>query len=129
MADGALYITREQLAAALGGNQRAVRLVEALMLAVRDTLPESIDQVQLSALFSLHGADGSKSASNAATAAVVELETLTLACQRQNADLQVLRDQVDLLRHELHDTRARLSSAVAQAQADAQQALTLTSGV
>lgn len=129
MADGALHITRDQLAAALGGNMRAIRLVEALMLAVRDTLPAAIDEVQLSALFSLHGADGSKGAANHAAGLALEVQALTAACQRQAADINALRDAVDLLRAELHDTRARLASAIARAQADASQALTLSTGV
>ena len=124
-----MRIAREQLAQALSGNPRAIRVIEALIQDVSVTLPEAIDQVQLSTLFSLHGADGSKSAANNATAMAIELETLTIACRRQSASIQALRDELDLLRQELQDTRARLGSAVAKAQADADQALALTTGV
>lgn len=129
MADGALHITREQLAQALGGNQRAIRMLEALIQVVQYTLPNAIDQVQLSTLFSLHGADGSKSAANRATELGAELQALLTACQRNAANTQALRDEVELLRQELHDTRARLSSAITKAQADASQALMLSTGV
>lgn len=129
MADGALHITREQLAQALGGNQRAIRLVESLVQNVQTTLPEAIDQVQLSTLFSLHGADGSKSAANRAMELGVELQELVTACKRNAADLQEIRQSIDLLRQELHDTRARLAGAVTKAQADAAQALALSIGV
>jgi len=129
MADGALHITREQLSQALGGNQRAIRLLESLIREVSTTLPESIDQVQLSTLFSLHGADGSKSAANNALALTLELESLTQACRRQAESVQVLRGEVEQLRAELHDARARLASATHNAQAAADQALALTIGV
>lgn len=124
-----MRIAREQLAQALSGNPRAIRVIEALIQDVSVTLPEAIDQVQLSTLFSLHGADGSKSAANNATAMAIELETLTIACRRQSSSIQALRDELDLLRQELQDTRARLGSAVAKAQSDADQALALTTGV
>lgn len=129
MADGALNITRDQLAQALGGNMRAVRLLESLLLNVRDTLPAAINEVQLSTLFSLHGADGSKGASNHASALAMELQTILTACQRQSSELATMRSEIDMLRQELHSAQARLSSAVARAQSDASQALTATIGV
>ena len=128
MADGALHITRDQLAAALGNNPRAIRLIESLMLAVRDTLPASMSEVEQTALLSLLQASGGKSAAIQAEGVALEVQALTAACQRQAADLQALRDQVDLLRLELHAARASLLSAIGRAQADASQALTLTIG-
>jgi hypothetical protein len=122
-------LTRDQIAAIVGNNPRAIKLMENLLTDVAATLPEAIDQVQLSALFSLHGADGSKQASQLAISLVHELQTVLLAFQRGAPDINALRNEVDLLRAELHDTRTHLLSAVQQAQRSADSALTLASGV
>lgn len=122
-------ITRDQLAAALGGNARAIRLFESLVQEVSVTLPAAIDDVQISTLFSLHGADGSKGASNHAAALAMEVQTLTDACRRQASDINALRDQIDLLRADLNDCRSRLSSDIGKLQSDVANALTLTTGV
>lgn len=122
-------ITRDQIAQAIGGNPRLVKLIEALTVDVGQTLPNNIDQTMLSTLFSLHGADGSKGAAQHAEHLAADIQALVSACQRQAADLQTLRDQIDLLRVELHDARAHLSSAIQQARAAAESAITLVSGV
>ena len=67
-------LTRDQIAAIVGNNPRAIKLLESLLSDVSQTLPEAIDQVQLSTLFSLHGADGSKQASQSATGPALVLE-------------------------------------------------------
>jgi hypothetical protein len=122
-------ITRDQLAQLFGGNTRAIRLFETLVQDVSQTLPAAIDEVQLSTLFSLHGADGSKAAATHASMVAMDVQTLLDACRRQAADINTLRGEVELLRTELHDARARLNSAVSRAQADALQAITLSIGV
>lgn len=122
-------LTRDQIAAIVGNNPRAIKLLENLLVDVAETIPEAIDQVQLSALFSLHGADGSKQASQLAISLVHELQTVLLALQRSGPDINAMRNEVDLLRAELQDTRTHLLSAVQQAQRSAESALTLVSGV
>ena len=122
-------LTRDQIAAIVGNNPRAIKLLEQLLQDVSKRLPEAIDQVQLSALFSLHGADGSKQASQLAMTLVHELQTALLAFQRGAPDINPMRSEVELLRLELHDTRTHLLSAVQQAQRSAESALTLVSGV
>lgn len=129
MASTAQHITRDQLNAVFGGNTRAIRLFESLVQEVAVTLPAAIDEVQLSTLFSLHGADGSKGASNHAAALAMEVQTLTDACRRQASDINALREQIDLLRAELNDCRSRLASAIGKLQTDVANALTLTTGV
>lgn len=123
-----LKLTREQIAAMVGKNPRAIQLIEALALDVSITLPAAIEEAQLSSLFSLHGADGSKQAAQNALHISAEGQILLQACQRATATAAALYDEVNLLRTELHDTRARLLSAVQQAQRTASDALTLVSG-
>ena len=122
-------LTREQIAAIVGNNPRAIKLFENLVADVAVTLPFNIDQAALSSLFSLHGADGSKQAAETAMQTAQELRTVLHACARNADDLRTLRDEVQSLRLELHDARSRLSGAVQQAQRTASEALTLTSGV
>ena len=123
-------LTRDQIAALVGpNNPRAIKVIENLLLDVSTTLPQAVDQIQLSALFSLHGADGSKQASSLATALVHELQTIILAMHRSAPDVNALRHEIELLRVELHDTRTHLLSAIQRAQRSADSALTLVSGV
>ena len=133
MADGIATktqaLTRDQIALIVGNNPRAIKLLENLTADVAATLPEAIDQVQLSALFSLHGADGSKQASQLALTLVHELQSILVALHRGAPDVSALRNEIDLLRAELHDARTHLLSAVQRAQRTADSALTLISGV
>ena len=122
-------LTREQIAAIVGNNPRAIRMFELLVADVAETLPQAIDEVLLSGLFSLHGADGSKQAAQTALHGLIEQQTLLQACQRATSQAAMLRAEVDLLRLELHDLRAHLSTAIQQAQKAAADALTLASGV
>ena len=122
-------LTREQIAAIVGNNPRAVKLFETLTEDVSATLPEAIDQVQLSALFSLHGADGSKGASQHAIQMAAEVQVAVAATQRIAASVASMRDEIDVLRAELQDARARLSSDINRLQVDVKDALTLTTGV
>lgn len=122
-------LTREQIAAIIGPNPRAIKAFELLLDDVVNTLPEAIDQVQLSTLFSLHGADGSKGAAQHSMQIAIEVQTLLTACQRLAGDVNALRDQVDLLRIELHETRSRFASSISRLQATCNDALTLTTGV
>ena len=122
-------LTREQIAAVVGNNPRAIKLFESLVLDVSETLPASIDEVQLSTLFSLHGADGSKGASNHAVELSVEIQTLVSAFQRQASELRMMRDELDGLRVELHEIRSHHGSALFRLQSSVSDALTLTTGV
>ena len=121
-------LTREQIAAVVGNNPRAIKLFELLVDDVSTAIPAAIDEVQLSTLFSLHGADGSKSTSHSAAQIATEVQVLVSACQRATSAADELRGQVDLLRQELHDTQSRLKSAISILERTAQDALTLTIG-
>ena len=97
-------ITRDQISQAVGGNPRAIRLLEALIRVTGYLLPQAIEDAQLAAMADAQGAKGA-------------------------ADLGTLRGEVEALRAELTDARSRLSSAVSKAQADVDRALTLSIGI
>ena len=122
-------LTREQSADIVGRNPRAIKLLENLVQDVATTIPSAMDEVQYSALFSLHGADGSKEAAQRALQLAAELQSLQSACMRTASDLAAMRSELEILRSELHDVRSRAMSAISQAQAQASQALTLSIGV
>lgn len=122
-------MTREQIAAMVNNNPRAIRAWEAMVEDVSETLPNEITDVQLQALFSLHTADGSKGAANHAVALASEVLALSSACRRQAADNGALRDQIEILRAEVLALSARLSSSMARLEASVSEALTLTAGV
>ena len=122
-------LTRAQIADIVGRNPRAIKLLEDLIQDVSQTIPTAVDEVMYSALFSLHGADGSKEASERAQQMATELQALQAACSRAASDLSVMRKELDLLREEINDARSRLMSAISASQAQASQALTLSIGV
>lgn len=122
-------LTREQIAAIVGNNPRAIKLFENLIQDVATTIPTAMDEVQYSALFSLHGADGSKETAQRSMQLTLELQTLQSACQRAAADLAGMRADLELLRTEMNDVRSRAMSTLSQVQAQASQALTLSIGV
>lgn len=122
-------MTREQIAAIVGGNPRAIALIESLIRDVAVTIPAAVDEVQYSALFSLHGADGSKQAAQHAQQMTAELQALESACQRAAADLAAMRREIEMLRTEMSDVRSRIMSTITQVQAQASQALILSIGV
>ena len=119
-------ITRDQISQAVGGNPRAIRLLEALIRVTGYLLPQAIEDAQLAAMADAQGAKG---AADRALGSALELRALVAACQRQAADLGTLRGEVEALRAELTDARSRLSSAVSKAQADVDRALTLSIGI
>ena len=122
-------LTREQISAIVGNNPRAIKLIESLINDVSTTIPDAVDEVQYSALFSLHGADGSKQAAQHAQQLAAELQSLVAATTRAQSDLNVIRKEVEILRSELADMRSRAMSTLSQVQAQAREALTLSIGV
>lgn len=120
--------TREKLAR-LAKNHELVVLLESLAADVSTTLPDAIDQVMLSALFSLHGADGSKGVAQAAERIAAEVQALYQACQRQAADINALRSQVEQLQLALISAEGRLSSAVSRVSAANDETRALVIGV
>ncbi len=122
-------LTRDQIAAIFGNNPRAIKLFELLVQDVSTTIPDAMDEVQYSALFSLHGADGSKQAAQHAQQVAIEMQSLLTATTRAQADLAALRKEVEMLRSELSDMRSRAMSTITQVQAQAREAITLSIGV
>lgn len=115
-------ITREQIAAAVGNNPRAIRLIEQLVGDVTQTIPNSVGDGQAFALLSAHpGATGD---AQAALQSVRELIAQVRSVRAAPA-LQPLQDQIDMLRLEVHELRALLGSAIQQLSARASDAQAL----
>jgi hypothetical protein len=121
--------TRDKIAKLTKGNHELTVMLENLADDVGTAIPLALDEVLLSALLSLSGADGAKGTSQRALGLVLEVQAVTAACQRLTGDVNALRGQIDLLRLELQQANARLSSSVNRAQAAANEALTLAIGV
>lgn len=121
-------LTREQLAAFFPDNPRAIKLFENLTQDVSVTLPDAVDSVRQESFVSMQAVDGAKGTAQAAQQLALEVQALQQATARAGAQVVQLLREVDMLRAELHDTRARLASAVLKAQTTADQALLLTTG-
>lgn len=119
-------LTREQIAAAVGNNPRAIRLIEQLVTDVTGTIPNAIGDSQVTALLS--APPGAAGDAHAALQTVRELATL-LSTSRAVPPQQPLQDQIDMLRLEVHTLRALLGSAIQQLTARVNDAQALTIGV
>lgn len=102
MADGintaTQKLTREQIAAVVGNNPRAIKLMENLLADVSGVLPDAIVESELSARYSLQAADGSKSNSFNALRLGEELEILMMTMRSQASQIAALRREVEELR-------------------------------
>lgn len=102
MADGintaTQSLTREQIAAIVGRNPRAIKLLENLLRDVAGTLPDSIEQVTLAMLFSPSSADGAKSAAQVASRIASDAEAALMTARSQSAAISALRSELEELR-------------------------------
>jgi hypothetical protein len=145
-------ITREQIVAAVGGNPRLVKLIESLAHDVTVSIPDSVSTVEAQSVFSLYPADGSKSIAtqtervaqqtemlihtarrsssiaDQADAVALQVEILTQTVRRYTSELAIARIEVEQLRSELFEARARSMSAANMAQNSANDALTILLG-
>ena len=104
-------LTREQIAGIVGRNPRAIKLLENLLTDVTGTIPESIEQVALSMLSSLHSADGSKNASQMALMIAGETEAFRLTESRQASAISDIQREVAEVRA-LLESVLRLSAEI-----------------
>ena len=145
-------ITREQIVAAVGNNPRLVKLIESLAHDVTVSIPDAVSTVEAQSVFSLYPADGSKSIAtqaervaqqtemlihtarrsssiaDQADAVALQVEILTQTVRRYTSELAIARAEVEQLRSELFEARARAMSTANMAQNSANDALTILLG-
>lgn len=104
-------ITREQIAAAVGNNPRAIRLIEQLIADVTQTIPNL--QSDGNSLALLSTSPGAASDAQTSLQAVREL-VAQVSSARPAPSQQPLQDQIDTLRLEVQALRSLLGSMTQQ---------------
>jgi hypothetical protein len=119
-------LTREQIAAIVGRNPRAIKLLEDLLQDVSETLPTSISDVEEVLRLFLQS-DGSRSSATAAQALAAEVLTLLQTSRAQQTQIVNLRREVDELRALLLQSASSLTT-VRQLRADIEELRAITLG-
>lgn len=132
MADGidtrVQRLTREQIAAIMGNNPRAIKLFELLLTDVAQTLPDAIVEAELSGRFGLQAADGSKSNAYNALHAANEVESLQMTQRDDRPALAALRRDLDDAVAMMQLTLQRQASTIHQLRRDLDDARALIQG-
>lgn len=133
MADGintrTQRLTRDQIAAIVGNNPRAIMLFEQLLNDVAQILPDAIVEAELSARFSLQAADGSKSNSHNALRSASEAEALLMVQRGSQSLSKDLRRDLDDTLALMHQSIQRQATTITQLRRDLDDVRALIQGV